>query len=671
MAPYETLAEWSGRAWPQLANHLWQATLFSALALAAAALLRRAPAGVRYYVWLTALIKFALPSALLVVVAASLGLDLQKLTRGQAAPAPAVLAVSPLLSPISAPQPDDARQTAPAADADAAPARAAATRTDGARAGVSVYALLTCVWLAGCFALLAQWYRQRRRLASALRGGRVLDGGREVEALRRVEGWLGRRRRIRLLVTGAVSEPGVWRVWRPVIVLPEGVADGMDDAELEALLLHEAAHVERRDNLAGNLQRLLCCLFWFHPLVWLIDRRLLTEREQACDDAVVRLSGASRTYASSIAKVCRHFVGRRVAGLSGAAGPDLKRRLERILSDRAGGRSSAAQLSVVVFLAAAALGLSLVAGHAPASEQSGRLFLASGAAAVQEDSTDERFVVGRPRSSYAQTPARQDAQGQTHAQASTGQGQAGQVSLGPLPPLEVYAEGETVESDAPPPSEGVVLVPLPQPPPQPPQDVQAGEPPAEIQAAIVNASDAEYGDLRRFVGRYEVDPERSENFVLDVTLEYGELWIKPSHTGRRRLIRRSETAFTDSSGHYKLEAVLDGRERVVGLKLSSWGPDVFARKLALPRPSLTGNTTFRLRGYENARVVAVAGTFNDWNQSQLIFAREGGEWVCRVDLPPGTYQYKFIVDGDWLTDPRNPKRVQDERGFTNSLLRAE
>lgn len=91
----------------------------------------------------------------------------------------------------------------------------------------------------------------------------------------------------------------------------------------------------------------------------------------------------------------------------------------------------------------------------------------------------------------------------------------------------------------------------------------------------------------------------------------------------------------------------------------------------MPPPSLKGNVTFRLRGFPDARVVAVAGDFNRWNQSQFLFAKEGGDWVCRVDLPAGTYQYKFIVDGNWLTDPNNPKVVHDVRGFENSLLRAE
>jgi hypothetical protein len=107
---------------------------------------------------------------------------------------------------------------------------------------------------------------------------------------------------------------------------------------------------------------------------------------------------------------------------------------------------------------------------------------------------------------------------------------------------------------------------------------------------------------------------------------------------------------------------------VIGLRLDSWSSDVIARKLSLSPPSVTGATIFRLRGYPNAGIVALAGSFNKWNQSQLLFVRDGDEWVCRVNPARGKHPYKFIIDGDWITDPGNPKIVVDERGNQNSLL---
>lgn len=54
-----------------------------------------------------------------------------------------------------------------------------------------------------------------------------------------------------------------------------------------------------------------------------------------------------------------------------------------------------------------------------------------------------------------------------------------------------------------------------------------------------------------------------------------------------------------------------------------------------------------------------------WNQSQYLFERVGNQWTCRISLPPGKYQYKFIVDGNWLIDPSNPAVVRDQRGIEN------
>ncbi len=112
----------------------------------------------------------------------------------------------------------------------------------------------------------------------------------------------------------------------------------------------------------------------------------------------------------------------------------------------------------------------------------------------------------------------------------------------------------------------------------------------------------------------------------------------------------------------------DTTGNIESLTLGDWGPTIVAPRLVLPARSREGNITFKLSDLPGARIVAVAGTFNNWNQSQYLFERTGNEWVCRISLPPGKYHYKFIVDGNWLVDPSNPTVVHDERGFENSQL---
>jgi excisionase family DNA binding protein len=107
---------------------------------------------------------------------------------------------------------------------------------------------------------------------------------------------------------------------------------------------------------------------------------------------------------------------------------------------------------------------------------------------------------------------------------------------------------------------------------------------------------------------------------------------------------------------------VSGDEEGANLLETVWQSEV-------PPPDLThGNTTFRLKGHAGAQVVALAGSFNDWDPAQIIFAREGDEWVSRIDLLPGRHAYKFVVDGEWMIDPDNPHAEGDGRGNINSVL---
>lgn len=68
----------------------------------------------------------------------------------------------------------------------------------------------------------------------------------------------------------------------------------------------------------------------------------------------------------------------------------------------------------------------------------------------------------------------------------------------------------------------------------------------------------------------------------------------------------------------------------------------------------TGDTiTFQLKGYENARQVVLSGTFNNWRTSELSMQKTAKGWNLEYMLPQGNYEYKFIVDGNWITDPNN------------------
>jgi beta-lactamase regulating signal transducer with metallopeptidase domain len=93
-------------------------------------------------------------------------------------------------------------------------------------------------------------------------------------------------------------------VFRPVVLLPAGFTS-WPESRLRAVLLHELAHVARRDALAQILAELVCALHWFDPLAWYAARRLARERERACDDRVLGTGLGACEYARQIVEVAR------------------------------------------------------------------------------------------------------------------------------------------------------------------------------------------------------------------------------------------------------------------------------------------------------------------------------------------------------------------------------
>ncbi len=304
---HQTLAEWSQWFWPLAANHLWQATLFALVAWIAAAWLNRPR--MRHIVWLLAFAKFLLPSALMFLLAQKLGLNFSWSAQTEMIGA----AEAGVWLQISEPVTQMAQLNAGAGHDEA-------------------YCVLTILWLTGVVLCFARWRMRRRRFAQALRGSEKLESGREVETLEDLKSRLKINRQINLIRSSQMVEPGVWGVARPVIVLPQGLAGQLDDGELESALAHELFHIKRHDNLLASWQMIARCLFWFHPLVWLIDRKLIEERELMCDEQVISSGAAPDAYAAGLWKIAQFGLGWPAPGVSRAAGSNFKRRIKLMLN---------------------------------------------------------------------------------------------------------------------------------------------------------------------------------------------------------------------------------------------------------------------------------------------------------------------------------------------------
>ncbi|MCO6486899.1 MAG: hypothetical protein J5I98_00710 [Phaeodactylibacter sp.] len=83
---------------------------------------------------------------------------------------------------------------------------------------------------------------------------------------------------------------------------------------------------------------------------------------------------------------------------------------------------------------------------------------------------------------------------------------------------------------------------------------------------------------------------------------------------------------------------------------------------------VTKIVSFRLEGYDEAKAVFLAGSFNDWLPEDIRMQREGNAWAVSLELPGGKHWYKFVVDGNWMADPANPFREHDGMGNINSVV---
>jgi bla regulator protein BlaR1 len=301
---------------PWVLNHLWQSSVVTAGAALLALALRAHPARVRFWVWTAASLKFLVPLALL----ATLGNHLA------------------WRSPTSLPELQTLRAAAQpfvSSDVPAAVPTAPATQSSPLPLGPAV---LGVIWLLGTVAVLAVWLT---RWADLLRVVLAAQPGPSVTVSLPVR-W-----------TSATIEPGVFGIFRPVLLLPAGIADRLSPEQLEALISHELCHARRRDNLWALLHMVVEAVFWFVPPVWWIGNRLIAERERACDEAVLAQGADPGEYGQAVVQVCRYYAGAPLPCVSGVTGADLKRRIADIVNYAGHRRLTwTAKLSMAALLAA-------------------------------------------------------------------------------------------------------------------------------------------------------------------------------------------------------------------------------------------------------------------------------------------------------------------------------
>ncbi len=186
------------------------------------------------------------------------------------------------------------------------------------------------VWLAGAMVFwvrLAGGWMIAARMRSMLVRGAPPEW---QETLAKLGAQIGLSRPVRLLVSALVQAPAVVGWLRPVVLVPVGALGGLPAEHLEALLLHELAHIRRHDYLVNILQSVAESLLFYHPAVWWISGHIRAERELCCDDLAVSITGDALTYARALAQLascCPAHLGVAIA----ANGGSLPERIARLL----------------------------------------------------------------------------------------------------------------------------------------------------------------------------------------------------------------------------------------------------------------------------------------------------------------------------------------------------
>jgi beta-lactamase regulating signal transducer with metallopeptidase domain len=336
----ETLNQWggnfSGFAWPML----WQASLLIVALLVFDFLFRRrVRASIRYGLWLIVLVKLCLPPTF--ALPTSPAWWLHKTPK----PVTHKIETHYVVTYDDTPMPEMA----------SAPPQVFVPPKATLNFAAWLLVVSASVSLALLLWLLVRWWqitRQVRRAKTSERLTALADAAQKV---------VGIKFNVTVKLTPNSMSPAVCGLFRPVILIPQALAENFSDEQLRAVLLHELIHLRRRDVWLNFLQALLQIIYWWHPLVWIANARIRRGREEAVDDAVMfALRDEAEAYAPTLLEVAKLALNRPLASL-GLVGilesrHALRQRIERLVDfqqPRQAGLTLASLLGILAFTAVA------------------------------------------------------------------------------------------------------------------------------------------------------------------------------------------------------------------------------------------------------------------------------------------------------------------------------
>ena len=264
-------------------------TVVLAVAPLAARVLSRGSAAARHQIWVVALAA-SLLMPLLAAVAPQWQIEVLPAApvAVQSVSTPSPAAVKPIADPVFEPIP--------------ALTPSVASEPTPPVTSIGTLSTTTTIWLAGVLVVLARlafgtarvWWIARRAFPDPVWGPLGQHLARS----------LGIDREVTFLGGDEDAMPMAWGLTQARVLLPAEAEDWPLDRQ-RVVLLHELAHVKRRDSVTQILAHLACAAYWFNPLVWLAAKRLRAERERACDDLVLAAGTRGSDYADHLLDIAR------------------------------------------------------------------------------------------------------------------------------------------------------------------------------------------------------------------------------------------------------------------------------------------------------------------------------------------------------------------------------
>lgn len=309
MTPFSLLPDVSGAAWLPVADAILKATLLLGVAALASHALRRQAAAVRHMVWTLALLSaMALP----VLSIALPRWQVPLVTLPSTASTPVQTDASPTSD--KAPAFRANREAQPAAPSTVAPAPFA----NASLPGMSWSAALLLIWAFGAAMILGRLALGLAAVQWMSRRTAQVTNAPWLPLARELATQVGVSPRILFLRSNRAAMPMAWGMFLPSVLMPAD-ADRWPADRLRIVLLHELAHVKRRDCLTHVLAQVTCALYWFNPLAWMAARHVRTERERACDNLVLASGTRGPEDADQLLEIARETRAGRFPGVMAGA----------------------------------------------------------------------------------------------------------------------------------------------------------------------------------------------------------------------------------------------------------------------------------------------------------------------------------------------------------------